>query len=68
MKPDHSVLLDHSERNLNEIEVQLAATVARDLYTSVFGDICDTKLLSEVLRRHRPHTVYPAAAFKHVPL
>jgi FlaA1/EpsC-like NDP-sugar epimerase len=68
LKPGHLILLDHSERNLNEIDLKLAATSARDLYTSVLGDICDTKLLSEVLRRYRPHTVYHAAAFKHVPL
>jgi FlaA1/EpsC-like NDP-sugar epimerase len=68
LKPGHLILLDHSERNLNEIDSKLAAITARDLYTSVLGDICDTKLLSEVLQRYRPHTVYHAAAFKHVPL
>jgi FlaA1/EpsC-like NDP-sugar epimerase len=68
LKPRHLILLDHSERNLNEIDLKLAATSSRDLYTSVLGDICDTKLLSEVLQRYGPHTVYHAAAFKHVPL
>jgi FlaA1/EpsC-like NDP-sugar epimerase len=68
LKPQHVILLDHSERNLNEIDLKLAATTSRDLYTSVLGDICDTKLLSEALQRYRPHTVYHAAAFKHVPL
>jgi len=68
LKPGHVILLDHSERNLNEIDLQLAATTSRDLYTSVLGDICDTTLLSKVLQHNRPHTVYHAAAFKHVPL
>ena len=68
LKPSHLILLDHSERNLNEIDLKLAAITARDLYTSVLGDICDTKLLSEVLQHYRLHTVYHAAAFKHVPL
>jgi FlaA1/EpsC-like NDP-sugar epimerase len=68
LDPGHLILLDHSERNLNEIDVKLAATTSRDLYTSVLGDICDTKLLSELLQRYRPHSVYHAAAFKHVPL
>ena len=68
LKPGHLILLEHSERNLNEIDLKLAATSARDLYTSVLGDICDTKLLSEVLQRYRPDMVYHAAAFKHVPL
>jgi FlaA1/EpsC-like NDP-sugar epimerase len=68
LKPSHLILLDHSERNLNEIDLKLAATTSRELYTSVLGDICDTKLLSELLQRYRPHSVYHAAAFKHVPL
>jgi FlaA1/EpsC-like NDP-sugar epimerase len=68
LKPGHLILLDHSERNLNEIDLKLAATTGRDLYTSVLGDICEPRLLSEVLQRYRPHTVYHAAAFKHVPL
>jgi FlaA1/EpsC-like NDP-sugar epimerase len=68
LKPGHLILLDHSERNLNEIDLKLAGSTARDLYTSVLGDICDTKLVSEVLERYRPHTLYHAAAFKHVPL
>ena len=68
LKPGHLILLDHSERNLNEIDLKLAGSTARDLYTSVLGDICDTKLVSEVLQRYRPDVVYHAAAFKHVPL
>lgn len=68
LKPGHLILLDHSERNLNEIDLKLAGRAARDLYTSVLGDIRDTKLLSEVLQRYRPDVVYHAAAFKHVPL
>jgi FlaA1/EpsC-like NDP-sugar epimerase len=68
LQPGHLILLDHSERNLNEIDRKLAGTTNRDLYRSVVGDISDTKLLSEVLQRYRPHTVYHAAAYKHVPL
>lgn len=68
LKPRHLILLDHSERNLNEIDLKLAGCTARHLYTSVLGDICDTKLVSELLERYRPNIVYHAAAFKHVPL
>jgi FlaA1/EpsC-like NDP-sugar epimerase len=45
LQPGHLILLEHSERNLNEIDLKLPATTTRDLYTSVLGDICDTKLL-----------------------
>lgn len=62
------ILLDHSERNLHEIDLELAATIDRNSYKSALGDICDAKLLSEIFQRYRPDIVYHAAAFKHVPL
>jgi len=68
LEPRRLILLDSSERNLNEIDLDLATTVDRRLYASVLGDICDASLLSEIFRRYRPEVVYHAAAFKHVPL
>jgi len=68
LKPRRLILVDSSERNLNEIDLELAATVDRSLYASVLGDICDARLLCEIFRRYRPEVVYHAAAFKHVPL
>jgi FlaA1/EpsC-like NDP-sugar epimerase len=68
LEPRLLVLLDHSERNLHEIDLELATAVNRDSYKSVLGDICDAKLLSEIFQRYRPDIVYHAAAFKHVPL
>lgn len=67
LEPRRLILLDNSERNLNEIDSEVAE-IDRDKYDSVLGDICDTKLLSEIFRRYRPEIVYHAAAFKHVPL
>lgn len=67
LEPRGLILLDNSERNLNEIDLELAL-IDRSSHTSVLGDICDTKLVSELLRFHRPRVVYHAAAFKHVPL
>src|SRR5580658_2613021 len=61
------ILLDNSERSLNEIDLELAH-IDRNSHTSVLGDICDAKLLSELFKRYRPEVVYHAAAFKHVPL
>jgi FlaA1/EpsC-like NDP-sugar epimerase len=68
LEPRRLILIDSSERNLNEIDLELAATVDRSLYASVLGDICDARLLCEIFRRYRPEVVYHAAAFKHVPL
>jgi FlaA1/EpsC-like NDP-sugar epimerase len=68
LEPRLLLLLDHSERNLHDIDSELATAMDRNSYKSVVGDICDAKLLSEIFRRYRPDVVYHAAAFKHVPL
>lgn len=68
LEPRRLVLLDHSERNLYEIDSDLRAASPYVSLSSVLGDICDEELLSEIFERHRPEFVYHTAAFKHVPL
>jgi|ERR1700733_87198 len=68
LEPRQLILLDHSERNLYEIDSDLTTVLPGVLLTSVLGDICDWGLLSEIFDRYRPDIVYHAAAFKHVPL
>jgi len=68
LQPQLLLLLDNSERNLHEIDSELAAAVDANSYKSVLGDICDAKLLAELFERYHPEVVYHAAAFKHVPL
>jgi FlaA1/EpsC-like NDP-sugar epimerase len=67
LEPRRLILLDNSERNLNEIDLEMTG-FGCDSHTAVLGDICDAKLLSEIFRRYRPEMVYHAAACKHVPL
>jgi FlaA1/EpsC-like NDP-sugar epimerase len=61
------ILLDHSEQNLHEINLQLAAS-GKNSYVAILGDILDGPLVTEIFDRYRPETIYHAAAFKHVPL
>ncbi len=65
--PRFLILLDHSEQNLHEINLKLAGA-GKSSYTAILGDILDGPLVSEIFDRHRPQTIYHAAAFKHVPL
>lgn len=65
--PRFLILLDHSEQNLYEINLQLAAS-GNHSYAAILGDILDGPLLSEIFERYRPQVIYHAAAFKHVPL
>ncbi len=64
----HLILLDHSEHELYEIDLALAAADGGVPHIAIVGDICDAALLEEVLEEHRPTTIYHAAAFKHVPM
>jgi FlaA1/EpsC-like NDP-sugar epimerase len=68
LEPRLLILLDNSERNLHEIDLELATTIDRNYFKAVLGDICDSKLLAEIFQSYRPEVVYHAAAFKHVPL
>ena len=68
LEPRQLILLDHSERNLHEIDSELTAVLRSAPLISVLGDIYDAALLSEIFDRYRPEIVYHAAAFKHVPL
>jgi FlaA1/EpsC-like NDP-sugar epimerase len=68
LEPRQLILLDHSERNLHEIDSELTVVLPGGPLTSVLGDICDADLISEIFDRYRPEIVYHAAAFKHVPL
>lgn len=70
-KPSRLVLLDHSEFNLYAIEQELSQILAPEdgiEVTSVIASVTDEVRLEEIFRLHKPHTVYHAAAYKHVPL
>jgi FlaA1/EpsC-like NDP-sugar epimerase len=66
--PGLLILLDHSERNLHQINFDLLALRGCALHIPVLGDICDRALLEEILERYQPDIIIHAAAFKHVPL
>ena len=68
LEPQQLILIDHSERNLHEIDSELTAALPGVPRISVLGDICHAALLSEIFDRYHPEIVYHAAAFKHVPL
>jgi FlaA1/EpsC-like NDP-sugar epimerase len=65
--PRFLVLLDHSEHQLHEIDLDL-----RDRggvpYAAILGDICDRPFIAEMFERFKPDIVFHAAACKHVPL
>ena len=62
------VLFELSEFNLYSIEQELAEAFPRLAVEKLIGDVKDLPALRAVMLRWRPHAVFHAAAYKHVPL
>ncbi len=66
--PQKLVILDNSENNLFEIEIDLKSYKTP---VHIWTELVDVRLqdrLEGVFRQHRPEVVFHAAAFKHVPM
>lgn len=71
-RPRQLLLLDHSEYNLYSIDQELqgvcAAMALSVELVPVLASVAHPARLHEVCRAYQPHTVYHAAAYKHVPI
>ncbi len=71
-QPSQLLLLDHSEFALYSIHQELLAACVEQgggiELVPLLGSVNQEARLLEICRRYRPHTVYHAAAYKHVPL
>ncbi len=71
-RPSRLLLLDHSEYALYAIHQELETTCrSRKLEVELLpllGSVNNEARLREICLHHRPHTVYHAAAYKHVPM
>jgi len=66
--PSKLVLFEQSEFALYKIEKELEAYNANLEIISVLGSVTDARRVETVFRSFAIHTVYHAAAYKHVPL
>lgn len=66
--PEKVVLLERSENDLFRLCCELSRNFPSVNHIPVVGDILDVGLLREVFAAHRPHSVFHAAAYKHVPM
>ena len=74
-QPQQLLLVEMSEFALYQIHQELEAALS-SLQTDdvsieivpLLASVCDESRMSEIMRTWRPHTVYHAAAYKHVPL
>lgn len=66
--PAKLVLVDAGEHNLYQIEMELMHRIGFKNYVTVLGSICDAELMESVFSINKPHAVFHAAAYKHVPM
>lgn len=68
VNPSHLHLLDHSEYALYAIKQELQSRFPAMSIHAYLGSVCDAALLERVIQTGEIHTIYHAAAYKHVPL
>jgi FlaA1/EpsC-like NDP-sugar epimerase len=73
LMPSKLVLVDMSEFALFQIDSELRAEAERMgdrrvILIAELGTCADQAAIARVMEKHRPHTVFHAAAYKHVPL
>lgn len=70
--PDCLLLVEQSEYNLyalhKELEERMTAYGHVSKLVPLLGDVTDQRYMLEICHRYHPHTIYHAAAYKHVPM
>ena len=62
------ILCDQSETALHHIYLELEESHASTNFHAFVGDVRDEKRMNHLFETYKPHYVYHAAAYKHVPL
>lgn len=66
--PSKLILLDQSESDLYEIELELQEKFKIKNYETALGDIRNVERMRKLFNVFRPEVVFHAAAYKHVPM
>jgi FlaA1/EpsC-like NDP-sugar epimerase len=67
-RPEAIGLLDFSEFNLYQIEMDCRRRRIQAAVHTCLADIRDQELMNRIFSNFRPHVVFHAAAYKHVPM
>jgi len=68
LNPARLVVLERSEFNLYSIDLELARMFPKLERVMLLGDVCSRATVENTLTQYKPHIVFHAAAYKHVPL
>lgn len=66
--PRHLILLDASELNLFNIEMEIRKAGTGFAFRTVLGNVVNEKLMEDVFKTYKPQVIFHAAAYKHVPM
>jgi len=68
-KPDKLIIIDNSEYNLFRVQQEFSAIPASDMAIEYhLIDLCDEKFIAFFIAKTKPHIIFHAGAYKHVPL
>ena len=67
-RPQRLILVDASEANLFHIALELRNEIRFEQCEAVLGLVQDERLMTALFQKYRPHVVFHAAAYKHVPM
>jgi len=67
-QPRHLILLDSSEANLFNIQMEMQNEHFYRQCPAILGRVQDESLMEAVFRAYKPEVVFHAAAYKHVPM
>ncbi|MGX7668090.1 polysaccharide biosynthesis protein [Flavobacterium pedocola] len=66
--PAKIILIDQAETPLHHLTLEIEKLKSKTSVRSIIADVRDFKVMESVFKTHKPHLVYHAAAYKHVPL
>lgn len=67
-QPQLLILFDFSETAMYEINMELCNHYPKVSIQAIIGDVRDRNRVESQVKRYRPHIIFHAAAYKHVPL
>ena len=66
--PSFIIMIDYSELNLFEIEMEVSRINSNILFKPILSDIREYPSIESIFKEYKPQVVFHAAAYKHVPM
>lgn len=68
LKPRSIIIIDQAESMLYDLQLEISDKLGNTELHLFVADITNRQNMREIFRANRPHIIYHAAAYKHVPL